>query len=121
MSPQRPDLKRQHLRRKSFSTISEVAVLRASSSRKRGTPIKDAPTLQCFNHYRFSLTSPCLFCTLERMRLLVEVLIIAAVIYFGWNKPFKEYAFKAKTTITSKLDGLGGTLQKHQDSSVKRY
>jgi hypothetical protein len=55
------------------------------------------------------------------MRLLVEILIVAAVIYFGWNKPFKEYATKAKTTITTKLDGLGGTLQKHQDSSVKRY
>jgi len=55
------------------------------------------------------------------MRLLVEILIVAAVIYFGWNKPFKEYAAKAKTTITTKIDGLGGTLQKHQDSSVKRY
>jgi hypothetical protein len=55
------------------------------------------------------------------MRLLVEILIIAAVIYFGWNKPFKEYATKAKTTITTKIDGLGGTLQKHEDPSVKRY
>ena len=58
---------------------------------------------------------------LRIMRLLVEILIVAAVIYVGWNKPFKEYASKAKTTITSKIDGLGGTLQKHQDSSVKRY
>jgi len=55
------------------------------------------------------------------MRLLVEILIVAAVIYFGWNKPYKEYAARANKTITSKLDGLGGTLQKHQDSSVKRY
>ena len=55
------------------------------------------------------------------MRLLVEILIIAAVIYVGWNKPYKEYATKAKTTITAKLDGLGGNLQKHEDSSVKRY
>ena len=55
------------------------------------------------------------------MRLLVEILIVAVVIYFGWNKPYKEYAARANKTITSKLDGLGGTLQKHQDSSVKRY
>jgi hypothetical protein len=55
------------------------------------------------------------------MRLLVEILIVAAVIYVGWNKPYKEYATKAKTSITAKLDGLGGNLQKHEDSSVKRY
>ena len=55
------------------------------------------------------------------MRLLVEILVVAAVIYFGWNKPFKEYAIKAKTTITTKIDRLGGMLQKHEDSSVKRY
>jgi hypothetical protein len=55
------------------------------------------------------------------MRLLVEILIIAAVIYFGWNKPFKEHVARANKTITSTLDGLGGTLQKHQDKSVKRY
>jgi hypothetical protein len=55
------------------------------------------------------------------MRLLVEILIVAAVIYFGWNKPYKEYADRATKSITAKLDGLGGTLQKHQDSSVKRY
>jgi hypothetical protein len=55
------------------------------------------------------------------MRLLVEILIVATVIYFGWNKPFKDYAAKVKTTITAKLDSLGGTLQKHEDSSVKRY
>ena len=55
------------------------------------------------------------------MRLLVEILIIAAVIYVGWNKPYKEYVTQANTSITSKLDGLGGNLQKHEDSSVKRY
>jgi hypothetical protein len=55
------------------------------------------------------------------MRLLVEILIIAAVIAFGWNKPFKEHVDRAKATITSTLDGMGGTLQKHQDKSVKRY
>ncbi len=55
------------------------------------------------------------------MRLLVEILVVATVIYFGWNKPYKEYAARANKTITSKLDGLGGTRQKHKDSSVKRY
>jgi hypothetical protein len=55
------------------------------------------------------------------MRLLVEILIVAAVIYFGWNKPYKEYVARANKTITTKLDNLGGTLQKHEDSSVKRY
>jgi hypothetical protein len=55
------------------------------------------------------------------MRLLAEILIIAVLIYFGWNKPFKEQVAKAKATITSTLDGMGGTLQKHQDKSVKRY
>jgi hypothetical protein len=55
------------------------------------------------------------------MRLLVEILVIAAVIAFGWNKPFKEQVARAKTTITSTLDGLGGTLQKHQDKEVRRY
>ena len=55
------------------------------------------------------------------MRLLVEILIVCAVIYFGWNKPYKEYAARVNKNITAKLDGLGGNLQKHEDSSVKRY
>jgi hypothetical protein len=55
------------------------------------------------------------------MRLLVEILIIAAVIFFGWNKPFKEQAALVKGKITNTLDSLGGTLQKHEDKSVKRY
>jgi hypothetical protein len=55
------------------------------------------------------------------MRLLVEISVIAAVIYFGWNTPFKEPVGRAKATITSVLDGMGGTLQKHQDESVRRY
>ena len=32
------------------------------------------------------------------MRLLVEILIIAAVIYVGWNKPYKEYVARANST-----------------------
>jgi len=55
------------------------------------------------------------------MRLLVEVLIIALVILLGWNTPFKERADRAKATITSTLDSMGGTLQKHQDKEVRRY
>jgi hypothetical protein len=55
------------------------------------------------------------------MRLLVEILVIAALIYFGWNTTFKERADRAKATITSVLDGMGGMLQKNQDESVRRY
>ena len=55
------------------------------------------------------------------MRLLVEILMIALVVYFGWDKPYKEYVTRANKTITTTLDGLGGTLQKNQDPSVKRY
>jgi hypothetical protein len=55
------------------------------------------------------------------MRLLVEALVIAALISVGWNKPFHEYADQANTKITSALDSMGGSLQKNQDKSVKRY
>jgi hypothetical protein len=49
------------------------------------------------------------------MRLLAEIVVIAALIYFGWNTPFKERAAQANTTITNKLRGIGSKLQKHQD------
>ena len=55
------------------------------------------------------------------MRLLVEIVIIAAVIFLGWNKPFKEQVAQASTTIESKLNRTGSQLQKNQDESVKRY
>jgi len=55
------------------------------------------------------------------MRLLAELVIIAALIYFGWNKPFKEQVARANTTINSKLHGVGSKLQKNQDPSVRRY
>jgi hypothetical protein len=55
------------------------------------------------------------------MRLLVELLVIAALIYFGWNTPFKDHVAQANRTITSTLNSWGGTLQKHQDKSVRRY
>ena len=38
------------------------------------------------------------------MRLLAEIVIIGALIYFGWNKPFKEQVAQASTTIESKLN-----------------
>jgi Tfp pilus assembly protein PilO len=55
------------------------------------------------------------------MRLVVEIVIIAAVVFLGWNKPFKEQVAQARTTIESNLNRTGSTLQKNQDSSVKRY
>jgi hypothetical protein len=55
------------------------------------------------------------------MRLLAEIVIIAALISLGWNKPFKEQVAQANTTITSKLHGAGSKLQKHEDPSVRRY
>jgi hypothetical protein len=55
------------------------------------------------------------------MRLLLEIVIIAALIYAGWNKPFKDQVAQANSTITSKLHGVGKQLQKNQDPSVRRY
>jgi hypothetical protein len=57
----------------------------------------------------------------EIMRLLAELVIIAALIYLGWNKPFKEQVARASTTIESKLHGTGSKLQKNQDPSMRRY
>ena len=54
-------------------------------------------------------------------RLLVEIVIIAGVIFLGWNKPYKDWAAQAHTTINSTFDSLGGALQKNQDQSVRRY
>ena len=55
------------------------------------------------------------------MRLLAEIVIIGALIFLGWNKPFKEQVAQASTTITTKLHGVGSKLQKNQDPSVRRY
>jgi hypothetical protein len=55
------------------------------------------------------------------MRLLAEIVIIAALIFLGWNKPFKDWTAQSKTTINSTFDSLGGNLQKNQDQSVRRY
>ncbi len=54
-------------------------------------------------------------------RLLFEIVIIAAVIYLGWNTPFKDWTAQAYAKINSTFDSLGGNLQKNQDPSVKRY
>jgi len=55
------------------------------------------------------------------MRLLIEILIIAGLIYFGWDTPFKDHVAQANRTITTKLHDLGSSLQKHQDPSVRRH
>ena len=55
------------------------------------------------------------------MRLLVEIVIIAALIFLGWTKPFKDSTAQAYTKISSAFDSLGGSLQKNEDPSVKRY
>ena len=55
------------------------------------------------------------------MRLLVELLIIATLIFYGWTTPFKDHVAEANRTIANQLHGLGKGLQKHQDPSVKRY
>jgi hypothetical protein len=57
----------------------------------------------------------------DMTRLLIEIVIVAAVIFFGWNKPYKVWTDQAHKEITSSLDRLGGSLQKNQDPSVKRY
>ena len=54
------------------------------------------------------------------MRLLAEIVIIGALIFLGWNKPFKEQVAQASTTIESKLHRTGSKLQKNQDPSVRR-
>src|SRR5437762_11019659 len=57
----------------------------------------------------------------DMKRLLAEIVIIVAVIFFGWNKPYKDWTDQAYAKITSTLDQMGGNLQKNQDQSVKRY
>ena len=39
-------------------------------------------------------------------RVLVVILIIAAVIFLGWNKPFKDSTAQVYTNITSWFDSL---------------
>jgi hypothetical protein len=55
------------------------------------------------------------------MRLLVEIVIVAAVVALAWNKPYKVWTDQTYAKITSTLDSWGGNLQKNQDPSVKRY
>jgi hypothetical protein len=52
---------------------------------------------------------------------MIEIVIIVAVIVFGWNTPFKDWTDQARTKITDTLDEMGGNLQKNQDQSVRRY
>jgi hypothetical protein len=37
------------------------------------------------------------------MRLLIEIVIAGALIYFGWNTPFSEWFNRANTTIQTHL------------------
>ena len=54
-------------------------------------------------------------------RLLIEIAIIAAVIAFGWNTPFGEWAGHTSYRVNATLDEMGGNIQKHEDPSVWRY
>ena len=54
-------------------------------------------------------------------RLFIEVVIIGGLIWFAWNKPFGVWAGQTYTSISDAFDRLGGSLQKNQDQSVKRY
>jgi hypothetical protein len=37
------------------------------------------------------------------MRFLLEILIVAGLIYLGWNRPFKEWAAQGGSMATSKI------------------
>jgi hypothetical protein len=37
------------------------------------------------------------------MRLLIEIVIVAALIYLGWNRPFKEWAAQGSAMATSRI------------------
>jgi hypothetical protein len=37
------------------------------------------------------------------MRLLLEIVIVGALIYVGWNRPFKEWAAQGRAITTSKI------------------
>src|SRR5439155_26886565 len=37
------------------------------------------------------------------MRLLLEIIIVAALIYLGWNRPFKELAAQGSAMATSRI------------------
>ena len=94
-------------------TAGTVQLFKLGRRSRSDRPTKASPILVAFGAHLLSLS--------EDMRLLAEILIIAALIYFGWNKPFNEYVAQANTTITTKLHGVGKGLQKHQDPSVRRY
>jgi hypothetical protein len=37
------------------------------------------------------------------MRLLVEIVVVAGLIYLGWDRPFKEWAAKGGAVTSSKI------------------
>jgi hypothetical protein len=42
------------------------------------------------------------FCTLQIVRLLAEILVVGALIYLGWEQPFKERIDQARVKVTGK-------------------
>jgi hypothetical protein len=84
---------------------------------------RDRSTLQRFNRSTIFLVDlrGRFLSVSDIMRFLAELVIIAALIFLGWNKPFKDQVAQASTTIESKLHGTGSKLQKNQDPSVRRY
>jgi len=60
-----------------------------------------------FNDVKNSIDlTPFFLAILDMMRLLAELVIIVALIFFGWNKPFKDWTAQAHTNITSAFDSL---------------
>ena len=43
-----------------------------------------------------------------RMRLLLEIIIVSALIYLGWNRPFRDWAAQGGAMATSKIHENGG-------------
>jgi hypothetical protein len=43
------------------------------------------------------------FCQSFSMRLLVEILVISALIYFGWDTPFKQWGDRATAVLQTHL------------------
>ena len=103
-----------------YRTLKALAAQHLPLQPPQPFKLLNASTLQRFNDLTIAFGTHLLSLS-EGMRLLAEILIIAALIYFGWNKPFNEYVAQANTTITTKLHGVGKGLQKHQDPSVRRY
>jgi len=68
---------------------------------------KIVSTIQRFNDFTISIDLTPFFLAISDMkRLLVEIVMIAAVIAFGWNTPFNVWTSQAYTNITNWFDSL---------------